>query len=482
MGINAKWFLAICLITVSLSAHGDEQRVVDAAKNGDVDTVHSLIKSGADVNIPAEDGTTALAHAAYQNDLEMASLLLAAKAEVNTVNDYGVTPLYLASANADAALIETLLTAGADPNTALISGETPLMAAAERGKLDAARLLLKYDADPNAQENNAGQTALMWAVAERQGAIAELLVEYEADVRIRTNSGFSSLMFAAQQGNVDTVGALLEAGAGIDEIVPKSGLTPLMIAATGGFEDVMDLLLKKGANPKAIDSNGITPLHEAAKDKLALNIIKKLIAYGADPNARIKHPNPSGNSASDSYGRGVKAPTGVSLQGATPLFMAAGLNRLENVKALLEAGADPLIPTETNITALMMAAGAGTGVNSTTDEPPEAVKIVELLVSHGAEVNTVGQFGWTPLHLAAYHGYNNVIDYLIKNGANPNTMDGFGQTPLSISYAIVTEGIGDAYVQTPRSFRRETADLLLSLGAIPLEASGVKIVSKRAAE
>ena len=61
-------------------------------------------------------------------------------------------------------------------------------------------------------------------------------------------------------------------------------------------------------------------------------------------------------------------------------------------------------------------------------------------------------------------------------------MDGFGQTPLSISHAIVTEGIGDAYTQTPRSFRRETANLLLALGAMSLDESGVKIVSRRAAE
>jgi ankyrin repeat protein len=164
------------------------------------------------------------------------------------------------------------------------------------------------------------------------------------------------------------------------------------------------------------------------------------------------------------------------------LLEAAGVYRLENVKALLKAGADPNISTNTNVTALMMAAGAGTGVNSTADEPPEAVEIVALMVSLGADVNAVGHFGWTPLHLAAYHGYNNVIKYLLEHGGNPNVMDEFGQTPLSISHAIVTEGIGDAYVQTPRSFRRETANLLLSMGAKPLEESGVKIVSRRASE
>ncbi len=61
-------------------------------------------------------------------------------------------------------------------------------------------------------------------------------------------------------------------------------------------------------------------------------------------------------------------------------------------------------------------------------------------------------------------------------------MDDFGQTPLSISYAIVTEGMGDNYNQTPRIYRKDTADLLLSLGATTLESSGVKVVAERAIE
>ncbi|MGK0297127.1 MAG: ankyrin repeat protein, partial [Gammaproteobacteria bacterium] len=241
-------------------------------------------------------------------------------------------------------------------------------------------------------------------------------------------------------------------------------------------------LLQKGANPNAIDSRGNTALHQAVKNKLGIDIVKTLLTHGANPNARIMDPKSAGNNNSGgSYGGGATAPTGVSIQGATPLLLAAGSNHLDMVKALLDAGADPLIPTVSNVTALMMAAGAGTGLNSSDAETAQEIETVALLISLGSDVNAAGEFGWTPLHLAAYHGRNTVIDHLIKSGANPNTFDGFGQTPLSISYAIVTEGMGDAYVQTPRSLRTETANLLLTSGAKPLELSGVKQVSQRAA-
>jgi len=74
----------------------------------------------------------------------------------------------------------------------------------------------------------------------------------------------------------------------------------------------------------------------------------------------------------------------------------------------------------------------------------------------------------TPLHGAAYQGLNDVIEYLAGKGAKLDTKDAFGQTPLSVSMGIVTRGLGAAYYQTPRVYWRETADLLLKLGATPV--------------
>ena len=97
-------------------------------------------------------------------------------------------------------------------------------------------------------------------------------------------------------------------------------------------------------------------------------------------------------------------------------------------------------------------------------------------------MNAAGEFGWTALHAAAYQGLNDVIEFLAGHGANLDAKDGFGQTPLSICYAIITKGMGDAYYQTPRVFRRDTADLLLKLGATPLDRSGVVAVVHRPTE
>jgi uncharacterized protein len=458
----------------ALAAETGKLSLVEAARLGDRDAVRSLLASHTNIDAAAADGATALIWAATRNDLEMADLLLRAGADAKAANELGATALYAAAASPDAAMTERLLAAGADPNAHLLSGETPLMQAARRGALASVRLLLDAGADPNAQEANGGQNALMWAIAQRHAAVTEELLRRHADFDARSKSGFTALMFAAQQGDAESARLLLAAGANANELMPKTGLTPLLVASAMGRGKVVALLLDKGADPNAVSANGFTSLHYAARrpGAGAVTIVTALLAHGAKPNMRLKQPKPT------------ITPNGVVLQGATALALAAEINNLDTVKALVDGGADPLIATEQNTTPLMLAAGAGTDVSR--PRPPAeramAVHTVRFLVEHGADVNGRGQFGWTALHAAAYQGLNEVIEYLAGKGANLDAKDGFGQTPLSVAYAIVTEGLKNAYYQTARSLHRDTAELLLRLGATPLDRSGIVAINQRAGE
>jgi len=453
----------------ALAAETGNQSLVDAAKLGDRDAVRSLLGSGAAVNIPDADGTTALIWSAYRNDLEMADLLLGAGADAKAVNQYGATALYAAAENPDAAMAEKLVAAGADVNAHLLSGETPLMEASQRGNLATVHLLLSKGADPNAQEANGGQDALMWAISEHHAAVADELVRHGADVGARSKSGFTALMFAAQQGDADSARILLGAEANPNDVMPKSGLTPLLIASAMGRTKVVTLLLDKGADPDTVAANGFTPLHYAAKKKNAVAIVTALLAHGAKPNVRLNQKKPS------------ETPNGVSLQGATPLALAADINNLDAVKALIAAGADPLITTEKGTSPLMLAAGAGTDVvrSRSPAERAVAIQTVTFLVDQGSDVNAAGQYGWTALHSAAYQGLNDVVEFLVGKGAKLDVKDGFGQTPLSICNTIITKEVESHGYQAPRIFRRDTADLLVKLGATPLERSGVVGIVQR---
>jgi ankyrin repeat protein len=430
-------------------------------------------------DVAGREGTAALIWAASRNDAEMVDILLQAGADPKAANEYGATALYAAAANVDPAMTAKLLAAGADPNAALSSGETPLMEAARQGNLDTVRALLAGGADPNVHEKSGGQTALMWAISEHHSAVTDELVKHKADVSARSKIGTTPLMFAAQ-GDLESARILLNAEANPNDIMPDTGQTAMIIASTMGRTDVVEALLDKGGDPNIRDSNSFTALHSAVRDSeygedraqraAAVATVKVLLAHGADPNARLNQKKQT-----------VRTLNEIAFQGATPVALAAEVNSLDAIKALVAGGADPNIPTEQGTTPLMLSAGAGTDVQRarSPEERAIAVDTARFLVDHGADVNAVGQFGWTPLHAAAYQGLDDVIAFLASKGAKLDAMDKLGQTPLSISLSVLTKEAGARRLQIPRRYRGETAALLLKLGAIPLNKSGVQVVLQR---
>lgn len=56
--------------------------------------------------------------------------------------------------------------------------------------------------------------------------------------------------------------------------------------------------------------------------------------------------------------------------------------------------------------------------------------IVELLIENGADVNVKSDEGKTPLHGAAFVGYEEGVRILLKYGADVNARDENGLTPL----------------------------------------------------
>lgn len=60
------------------------------------------------------------------------------------------------------------------------------------------------------------------------------------------------------------------------------------------------------------------------------------------------------------------------------------------------------------------------------------VRVVEVLLRAGAQVNKPDQFGMTPLHKAAFHGRAALVNRLVKSGADINSFDPEMNTPLHI--------------------------------------------------
>ena len=451
--------------------------LIDAVKAADPARVERLVAAGVDVDQPQGDGATALHWAAHRDLPDVAELLVGAGADVDAADDHGMTPLALACLNASVAMVDLLLEAGADPNVARTSGVTPLMTAARVGDVEVVRRLLRAGADPTAAESTRGQTALMWAVAEDHPQVAEVLLETGGGATTRSTNGFTPLQFAAQQGNVDVARLLLAAGADVNEAAPDgiggdtnarvlfkadTEASALLVAIDSGHAAMARFFIARGADPNHSGA-GRTPLHAATQREMP-DVVRALLAAGADPDARLERSLPL-------ISRRITQDNGLTpaTSGSTPFLLAASFGDVEIMRILVEAGADPLLTTDDDTTALMVAAGAdyveGQDKYGVRSYPAyyetlqrRAFEATKYCLDLGLDVNAVNDAGQTPLHGAVYMGGTLIAPYLVEQGAEMDVINLRGQTP----WMVAAQGEYRA-----GSFYRheETGDVLELLGA-----------------
>jgi hypothetical protein len=153
-----------------------------------------------------------LLEAADKRDLAQVQALLDKGADVNVQANNGLTALMVAARRGDSAMVEALLARGADVNVKTEEGETALMRAARGAYATIVQLLLGGGADVNVQIEE-GETALMYAVRGGDAAIVQLLLDRGADVSTVNRLGQTALMLAAERGHAEIVRLLKSAGA-----------------------------------------------------------------------------------------------------------------------------------------------------------------------------------------------------------------------------------------------------------------------------
>jgi ankyrin repeat protein len=316
------------------------------------------------------------------------------------------------------------------------------MTAARTGKVDAVRVLLARGADVNAKERWKQQTALMWAAHEGNAETVKLLLEMGANINDRSIFGWTPLLFAARQGQVDAIKALVAAGAKVNETLPD-GTGALVTAIQSLAYEGAGVLLEHGADPNA-SGQGWTALHQVVWSRRpqrgqnnpgqkpqgnlsSLDLARKLVAHGADINAReTKEPN------SDMEGR-----NSLNRFGATPLFLAAKACDVPMMQVLLGLGADPFLGNVDGDTPLMVAAGVGVySQGESPGEPEESADAVKMLLDLGATVTDVDKNGETALHGPAWRGSNEAVTLLVNAGAKLDVRNKRGWLPLTIADGV----------------------------------------------
>ena len=201
---------------------------------------------------------------------------------------------------------------------------------------------------------------------------------------------YTVLHTAVQNNRLNVVEHLINAKCDIN----RRGLgnfTPLHIAANYGFAEVLEVLIKCGANVDCQDKTGNTPLIVATRTGQHI-VMKALINAGCNIDKKNN-------------------------DGLTALHYAC--QKARGYQLLLDAGADPNVGDNNNLTPLLMAAAEGFD------------HVVKALINANCDVNIANDsIKKTALHILAYKGHSETVDDLIYKGADINLCDSLNHTPL----------------------------------------------------
>ncbi|HEU4692897.1 MAG TPA: ankyrin repeat domain-containing protein [Vicinamibacterales bacterium] len=435
-----------------------------AVQADDVDVTTVLIEGGANVTAANRLGVTPLALAATNGNARLIDALLKAGADPNESTPEGETVLMTASRTGSSSAVELLLEAGAGVNaTESWRGETALMWAAAQDHAEVVTLLVAHGAATDARSRMLTFPNVRYNLATHATLPPP-------------QGGFTALMFAARQGAVGAAEVLADAHADLN-VQDPDGTPALTIAIVNGHHDVARLLLERGANPNVADTAGMTPLYAAVElhttemypERRALRppsgsvstieLIRLLLAKKAQPDSPLE-------AVTLRWGRRRGPGDGALANGATPLMRAARFADVEVMRLLLDAGADPALKQKDQTTVLMLAAGAGWRTGETIlgglDYGPEsdAIGAVKLCLERGADVHATDEDGLTALHHAVPRGAG-VVQLLVDHGASVDTKDKRGRLPLDVAEGVRLPG--EATRMKTSTLREASARLLRQL-------------------
>ncbi len=498
----------------------------------------------ADGDVASSDDVYAIFVATRAGDVEGVRRIVARHASLATYEYNYTPPIHFAVREGHASLVRFFLERGADPAYRTYPyGDSLLTMAEEREHTEVAAVVRSALA---ARFGDALDVTALVAAA-KDGDVALVDAELARDARLARHgneTGNTALHEAAHNGRLEVVRTLLDAGAPVDA-VRSDGWRPVHAASMPNWRAgvaperaraIADLLLARGATytmflaalrgdepyvraalardaslANAEDSCHRRPL-SAAASQMNLELVKLLLAHGADP--RLPEAGARGGSA---------------------LWDAVYRKQHEMARLLLEHGADPNAVVESSGTPMMHARKdpvllelltryGGTletddvamlgrligdddrdGVDRLLRRRPELARddrlfwnegilagpahgnnldMIRLLMRHGARVPTVSK--WGPFY---YFKHYDIASLLLAGGMDPNHMNWHRTTllhhfaakgdaakvALLLDHGASIDAIDEEYRSTPlgmaaRSGQREIVSHLLDRGADPAAA------------
>ncbi|KAL4635179.1 transient receptor potential cation channel subfamily A member 1-like [Arapaima gigas] len=285
-------------------------------------------------------------------------------------------------------------------------GRTPLHWAVEKNQKDSCAKLLELGANPNIL-NHAVMSPLHLAICLQHNSLVELLLSHSStDVNLEGDLGNTPVMLACSMDNCEALTMLFGSGANMCQ-QNKLGHFAIHAAAFAGAKRAMEVILKKGEEIgypvemqiNYLDKSNSSPLHLAVHGG-NLEVIKFCISKGAKIDLQ-------------------------QCDKSTALHFACTQGAIEAVRLMLSTYSR--VEDIINIT---------DGANQTPLHRAmifDHVELAELLISKGADINSIDCKGHSPLLLATSCGAWRTVTLLLILGASLKIKDKLGRNFLHLA-------------------------------------------------
>lgn len=380
-----------------------------ATQSSNLEKVTILIQQGASLNMQtSKEGLTPLNIAARWGNVEMVRLLLNHGADKELPDKQGCTPLINCCLTAwhpedgdeGSPLYLTavlLLEAGASVNHWNLDGQQPLHIAVRQHNFALIRALLKHGADPNARQVHLDSCPLHLVPISPE--IIQILCAAGADINAKIGGAPFLHLVCELPVELWSLELLLQLGA---DILQKDahGRTVLHLSVMKGNIAETKLLLTK-MDVSCLDQAGSTPLFYACTAPM----VALLSEHGTD----VDYRNNLGNTA---------------------LHSACASNIAEVITALLDCGADVEAVLQNGHGGLLRP------IHIATRGADQDCIALQVLIRHGANLNSQTECGNTPIHEACIIDNVLALDALLRAGADIEITTKQGWTALHVSSSM----------------------------------------------
>ena len=401
-----------------------------SAGSGSYEIVKYFTNMGIKINLKTKDGMNCLHIAARYGHLNLCKTLINKyNFDVELPDNNGWTALHFSARNGSYEIVKYFINMGIKINLTA-NGDSCLHIAADSGHLSLCKTLInEYNVDFQLPDND-GWTTLHFSARNGSFEVVKFFTDMGIDTNLNGTDGMNCLHIAERYGHLNLC-KTLKNKYNVDVQLPDNdGWTAFHFSAVSGSYEIVKYFTNMGIEINLKTKGGMNCLHIAALYGY-LNLCKTLInKYNLD----VELPENDGWTALHFSARSgryeiVKYFTNMGIEinltanGKSCLHIAARYGHLNLCKTLINKyNVDVLLHDNDGWTALHFSAGSG------------SYEIVKYFTNMGIEINLKTKGGMNCLYIAALYGYLNLCKALVNNyNVDVQLPDNDGWTALHYS-------------------------------------------------